>query len=153
MPVDPTLLAAYLQERKRRPAIVRARNGLPGLFHYTIARREDGYELVLDVDGLAHVWRMRNAPSAEPGSRRVAYETNGDPDGDAHRSAPPWDAGRWSPAGAGEPAQEIADGWLRLTLRGRKLSGEFSLVKLHDRRRPGAWLFAAARTRAARRSL
>lgn len=151
MPADPTLLATCLRERKQPTKRKRARRDAAAL-RFRIDRRDRGYELGLELGDMAFRWRLRTEPSLSPGSRRVAYELDADPAGDALSGASPWDSGRWSPAGAGEPAQEIADGWLRLTFGGRKIRGEFSLVRMRDERRPRAWLLAAVRPRTARRS-
>ena len=101
------------------------------------------YDLRLEHGGVLLSWAVPRGPSLDPRSRRLAVRTEdhpvdyGDfegviPSGYGMGTVELWDAGsfEWVRESAADPDGRLARGDIKFRLRGRKLSGEFALVRL-----------------------
>jgi bifunctional non-homologous end joining protein LigD len=112
-----------------------------GLFvvHKHAARRLH-FDLRLEMEGVLRSWAVPKGPSYDTADKRLAVHVEdhpleyGDfegliPDGNYGAGAViVWDRGRWIPVG--DPAEGLAKGKLLFELRGIKLHGMWTLVKL-----------------------
>jgi bifunctional non-homologous end joining protein LigD len=101
------------------------------------------YDFRLELDGVLKSWAVPKGPSTDPARKALAVQTedhpleyagfHGDiPEGEygaGHMDI--WDQGTWAPSG--DPQADLDAGKLRFTLKGRKLKGEWSLVKMHGK--------------------
>lgn len=105
------------------------------------------YDLRLELDGVLRSWAVPKGPSPDPADKRFAAETEDHPIEYAdfegiipagNYGAGPmivWDRGRWTPIG--DPHTGYRDGKLLFELRGYKLRGVFTLVRMKE---PKEWL-------------
>jgi bifunctional non-homologous end joining protein LigD len=112
-----------------------------GLFvvHKHAARRLH-FDLRLEMDGVLRSWAVPKGPSFDTADKRLAVHVEDHPleYGDFEGLIPEgnygagavivWDRGQWLPAG--DPAEGLAKGKLLFELRGLKLRGMWTLVKL-----------------------
>jgi bifunctional non-homologous end joining protein LigD len=99
------------------------------------------YDLRLEIDGVLVSWAVPAGPTLDPKAKRLAVRTEDHPMEyqDFEGVIPAreygggdvivWDAGTWEPYKTGDPAAELAAGTLHAELRGRKLAGQFVLVR------------------------
>jgi bifunctional non-homologous end joining protein LigD len=92
-------------------------------------------------------WAVPKGPSLEPGEKRLAVEVEDHPvDYASFEGRIPagqygagkvvvWDRGTWSPVG--DAAQGLSNGRLRFNLEGRRLRGQWTLVRMERPRRGG----------------
>ena len=108
------------------------------------------FDFRLEVGGVLRSWSIPRGPSLDPAEKRLAVETEDHPveylkfeglipegeygAGEHMR----WDAGTFEVLGEGTAAEQLEAGRLDFALKGEKLRGAFSLVKM--RRRAGEWL-------------
>ncbi len=106
-------------------------------------------------------WAVPKGPSLDPGERRLAVKVEDHPlDYGAFEGNIPegeygagaviiWDQGRWIPEG--DPAAGLRKGHLRFRLEGKKLAGEWSLVRMGKASKAGKenWLLIKGRDRSA----
>ena len=118
-----------------------AKAGTGGLFvvHKHAARRLH-YDLRLEMDGVLRSWAVPKGPSYDTADKRLAVMVEdhpleyGDFEGlipEGNYGAGPvivWDRGRWIPVG--DPTDGLDQGKLLFELRGLKLRGTWTLVKL-----------------------
>lgn len=109
------------------------------------AARRLHYDLRLQVNGTLKSWAVTRGPSLEPGERRLAVQVEDHPiDYAAFEGVIPagqygggtvmlWDAGTWEPLE--DPGKGLGQGQLRFRLHGRKLKGEWLLVRMGGKRR------------------
>lgn len=109
------------------------------------------YDLRIEVNGVLKSWAIPNGPSMNAGDRRLAVMINDQPlDYASFRGVVPrgksaadiveqWDRGEYVPHSLGERNCDDADvlcnisyGRLKFTLKGKKLKGVFTLVKLEN---------------------
>lgn len=115
------------------------------------AARALHYDFRLEVDGVLKSWAVPKGPSLNPKDKRLAMETEDHPvDYAAFEGVIPkpnygagtvmlWDAGEWQPEG--DPRKALAAGKLNFVLRGERLNGHWSLVKMKGGKRSGKeWL-------------
>ncbi len=109
----------------------------------------DHFDLRLECDGVLKSWAVPNGPPDGAGSQpRLAVRMDDVPvrEGEAETL---WDHGTWEPAAASDPAQDFADGRIAFQLRGGRIAGGFSLIRLRDDtgRKQGKenWLLKAER--------
>ena len=115
------------------------------------------YDFRLEIDGVLKSWAIPKGPSLNPVDRRLAVRVEDHPFEyrNFEGEIPPgqygagkvivWDRGTYRLAGGGGEvalAREFRKGALSLVLRGRKLRGAFSLVRLN---RPRQWLLIKKR--------
>src|SRR5262245_20374438 len=107
------------------------------------AARRLHFDLRLEVDGVFKSWAVTKGPSLDPKDKRLAVETEDHPldYGDFEGTIPEgeygggtvmlWDRGTWAPEG--DPHEGLRKGKLSFTLRGKRLKGGFTLVRMPGR--------------------
>jgi bifunctional non-homologous end joining protein LigD len=103
------------------------------------------YDFRLEADGVLASWAVPKGPTLVPGDRRLAMHVEDHPldyrDFEGNIPAGQygagnvivWDRGTYSLAEGDDPADEIAKGKITFILHGKKLRGEFTLVKIRPR--------------------
>jgi bifunctional non-homologous end joining protein LigD len=128
--------------------------GAGGLFvvHKHAARRLH-FDLRLEMEGVLRSWAVPKGPSFDTADKRLAVHVEDHPleYGDFEGLIPEgnygagavivWDRGQWLPVG--DPAEGLAKGKLLFELRGIKLHGMWTLVKLKKGEKE--WLFIKER--------
>lgn len=117
---------------------------------FVIEHREewhDHFDLRLECDGVLKSWAVPNGPpDGGEAQSRLAVRMDDVPVRDGEAEAL-WDRGTWEPAS--DPAQGLADGRIAFALRGDRVRGVFSLVRLRSDvgRKQGKenWLLRAER--------
>jgi len=142
--LKPDKLSAYRAkrsvERTPEPAgVVAAGPGRLFVIHKHAARHLH-WDLRLEMDGVLRSWAVPKGPSCNPADKRLAVHVEDHPleYGDFEGTIPEgnygagavivWDRGQWIPIG--DPAEGLAKGKLLFELRGHKLHGVWTLVKL-----------------------
>ncbi|MBV9925205.1 MAG: non-homologous end-joining DNA ligase [Acidobacteria bacterium] len=108
------------------------------------------FDFRLEVGGVLKSWSVPRGPSLDPSEKRLAVETEDHPveylkfeglipegeygAGEHMR----WDGGTYEVIGEGTAAEQLEAGRLDFALKGEKLKGAFTLVKM--KRREGEWL-------------
>ncbi len=126
------------------------------------AARRLHYDFRLELDGALKSWAVPKGPSLDPQARRMAVHVEDHPleYADFEGTIPPkqygagtvivWDRGTW--VAEGDPSEGYRDGKLKFELRGEKLHGSWTLVRMHghadDRQEP--WLLIKERDAFAR---
>lgn len=119
------------------------------------AARRLHYDLRLELDGVLKSWALTRGPSLVVGEKRLAVRTEDHPLAYAgFEGVIPqgnygagtvllWDSGEWE--ALGDPRAGLAKGHLRLRLRGTRLRGRWSLVRMGPARAAKEnWLFIKA---------
>ncbi|MBA2458338.1 MAG: DNA ligase, partial [Gemmatimonadales bacterium] len=140
-------------ERTAEPAgTIAAGAGRLFVVHQHAARRLH-FDLRLEMEGVLRSWAVPKGPSFDTADKRLAVLVEdhpleyGDfegliPDGNYGAGAViVWDRGRWAPVG--DPREGLAKGKLLFELRGYKLRGLWTLVKLKKGEKD--WLFIKER--------
>src|SRR5215213_6458530 len=159
MPSSPDRLSPYRAKRSLEhtpePAgSVRERPEAGGLFvvHKHAARRLH-YDLRLEMEGVLRSWAVPKGPSYDSADKRLAVLVEDHPleyghfeglipEGNYGAGAViVWDRGRWVPLE--DPVTGMAKGKLLFELRGHKLRGLWTLVKL--KKGDKEWLFIKER--------
>jgi bifunctional non-homologous end joining protein LigD len=103
------------------------------------------YDFRLEADGVLASWAVPKGPTLVPGDRRLAMHVEDHPIDyrDFEGNIPAgqygagsvivWDRGTYALAEGDDPGTEIANGKIKFVLRGKKLHGEFTLVKIKAR--------------------
>ena len=108
------------------------------------AARRLHYDLRLQLDGVLKSWAVPKGPSTSPLDKRLAVEVEDHPL--EYRTfegvIPPgqygagrvdiWDNGEWEPIG--DPRKSLRDGLLKFYLRGTKLIGQWTLVRMKKKK-------------------
>ncbi|MCA1619726.1 MAG: non-homologous end-joining DNA ligase [Acidobacteria bacterium] len=108
------------------------------------------FDFRLEVGGVLKSWSVPRGPSLDPSEKRLAVETEDHPveylkfeglipegeygAGEHMR----WDGGTYVALGEGSAAEQLEAGRLDFELKGEKLRGAFTLVRM--KRRAGEWL-------------
>ncbi|MEO7057815.1 MAG: non-homologous end-joining DNA ligase, partial [Caldimonas sp.] len=120
------------------------------------------YDFRLELDGTLKSWAVPKGPSLDPADKRMAVHVEDHPiDYGSFEGTIPagqygagkvivWDNGTWEPVG--DPRAGYRDGKLKFQLHGHKLSGGWTLVRMHGRaaERQEPWLLIKERDEAAR---
>jgi bifunctional non-homologous end joining protein LigD len=103
------------------------------------------YDFRLEAGGVLASWAVPKGPTLVPGDRRLAMHVEDHPldyrdfEGNIPSgqygagSVIVWDRGTYTLAEGDDPADEIARGKIKFILHGKKLHGEFTLVKIKPR--------------------
>ncbi len=103
------------------------------------------YDFRLESDGVLASWAVPKGPTLAPGDRRLAMHVEDHPldyrdfEGNIPAgqygagSVIVWDQGTYTLAEGDDPGDEIAGGKIKFVLHGKKLKGEFTLVKIKPR--------------------
>jgi bifunctional non-homologous end joining protein LigD len=133
--------------------------------HRFVVQKHDAtrlhYDFRLEMDGVLKSWAVPKGPSLDPGDKRLAMQVEDHPVSyfDFEGIIPEgnygagtvmvWDVGTWQPlspvpvngkyvpATDAEAAAMLAKGDLKFRLDGKKLKGDFALIKMRGRR-PGS---------------
>src|SRR6476660_7385709 len=101
------------------------------------------YDFRLELDGVLMSWAVTKGPSLDPADKRLAVHVEDHPlDYGGFEGTIPagqygggtvllWDEGTWEPLG--DPRAMYAKGNLKVVLHGRKLHGEWHLVRMRGR--------------------
>ena len=120
------------------------------------------YDFRLEFGGTMKSWAVPKGPSFDPQDKRMAVQVEDHPisyntfEGQipaGHYGAGRvivWDQGTWSPLG--DPATGLSEGKLKFTLKGHKLAGAWTLVRMHGRgsEKQPPWLLIKERDEQAR---
>jgi bifunctional non-homologous end joining protein LigD len=111
------------------------------------------YDFRLEADGVLKSWAIPKGPTLNPADRRLAMQVEDHPlDYKDFEGVIPsgnygagqviiWDRGTYRLAEGSDPAAEIRHGKIKFILRGHKLSGMFTLVRMRPRDgSANAWL-------------
>ena len=129
------------------------KNGRPAYARgFVIEHRKqwhDHFDLRLECDGVLKSWALPNGPpDGEATQSRLAVRMDDVPLRECQETSF-WDRGTWEPAAASDPAQDFAEGCIAFQLRGDRVAGGFSLIRLRDDtgRKQGKenWLLRAER--------
>ena len=120
------------------------------------------YDFRLEAGGVLKSWAVTKEPSLDPAVKRLAVRVEDHPlsyanfagtipaghygAGEVHI----WDRGTFEPHGSVE--RGLTAGRLSFTLRGEKLNGRFTLVRMHGPSKKENWLLIKGRDEHARRS-
>jgi len=133
--------------------------------HRFVVQKHDAtrlhYDFRLEMEGVLKSWAVPKGPSLDPADKRLAMQVEDHPvsyfdfegiipeDNYGAGTVMVWDVGTWQPlspvavqgkyvAGTdAEAAAMLAKGDLKFRLKGKKLNGDFALVKMRGRR-PGS---------------
>ncbi|HVZ42368.1 MAG TPA: DNA ligase D [Ramlibacter sp.] len=101
------------------------------------------YDFRLELEGTMKSWAVPKGPSFDPRDKRMAMPTEDHPIAynRFEGTIPPgnygagkviiWDKGTWMPVG--DPVKGYREGKLKFELRGHKLQGHWTLVRMHGR--------------------
>ena len=103
------------------------------------------YDFRLEVDGVLASWAIPKGPTLAVGKPRLAVHVDNHPLSyrDFEGVIPPghygagrvilWDSGTYQTPPGEEPASALSRGKITFDLRGKKLRGRFTLLKMHRR--------------------
>ncbi|MBA4758932.1 DNA ligase D [Sphingosinicella sp.] len=103
------------------------------------------YDFRLELDGVLKSWAVTRGPSLNPDDKRLAVRTEDHPlsYGGFEGNIPKgeygggtvmlWDEGTWEPVPGKDPRQTLKDGHLHFTLHGKRMKGEWLLVRMNAR--------------------
>src|SRR5258708_25492918 len=107
------------------------------------------YDFRLELDGVYKSWAVTKVPSLDPATKRLAVEVEDHPleYGTFEGTIPKgqygggtvqiWDRGTWAPQDD-DPKEQLADGHLKITLYGKRMRGNWALIRMRDAAaRPG----------------
>ncbi len=103
------------------------------------------YDFRLELDGVLKSWAVTKGPSLDPEDKRLAVRTEDHPlaYGDFEGTIPEeeygggtvmlWDDGTWEPIPGKDPRKTIEEGHLHFILHGKRMKGEWLLVRMKPR--------------------
>jgi len=133
-------VTAEPQGAKSKPRAAGAAKALPFVVQKHAATRLH-YDFRLGLDGVLKSWAVTKGPSYYPGDKRLAVQVEDHPweyagfEGTIPKgqygggTVMVWDEGEWIPHGDAE--QDLIDGELKFELHGKKLKGNWVLVRMH----------------------
>ena len=156
------LLAEYKAKRDFRktpePGPKRARKAGSRFVIQKHAARRTHFDFRLEHDGVLKSWAVTRGPSLDPSQKRLAVRTEDHPlDYGGFEGVIPkgeygggpvmiWDEGTWEHIG--DPEEGLAKGDLKFRLHGKRLHGDFVLVRMKKDRKGGKrenWLLIKKR--------
>ena len=109
------------------------------------AARRLHYDLRLELGGVLRSWAVTRGPSLNPADKRLAVQVEDHPVAYAGfegkipageyggGTVEIWDRGTWEPVGGVPAVQQLEAGRLKFQLRGKRLLGEWLLVRMRNR--------------------
>ncbi|HUU66412.1 MAG TPA: DNA polymerase ligase N-terminal domain-containing protein [Methyloceanibacter sp.] len=159
---DEDLLATYKAKRDfdktPEPGPKRARKKGNSFVIQKHAARRTHFDFRLEKDGVLKSWAVTKGPSLDPSQKRLAVRTEDHPleYGGFEGVIPKgeygggpvmiWDEGTWEPIG--DPDEGLAKGDLKFRLHGKRLNGDYVLVRMKKDRTGGKrenWLLIKKR--------
>jgi bifunctional non-homologous end joining protein LigD len=156
------LLAEYKAKRDfaktPEPGTTRGRNRGNSFVIQKHAARRTHFDFRLEHDGVLKSWAVTKGPSLDPSQKRLAVRTEDHPleyvgfEGvipkGEYGGGPVmiWDEGTWEPIG--DPNEGLAKGDFKFRLNGKRLKGDYVLVRMKKDRRGGKrenWLLIKKR--------
>jgi bifunctional non-homologous end joining protein LigD len=160
MPLEEYKRKRNFEQTPEPPAKVEAKAG-----HRFVVQKHDAtrlhYDFRLEMEGVLKSWAVPKGPSLDPADKRLAMQVEDHPvsyfdfegiipeDNYGAGTVMVWDVGTWQPLSPvavegkyvpgteAEAAAMLAKGDLKFRLKGKKLNGDFALVKMKGRR-PGS---------------
>ena len=159
---EPSGKRAPARKATRKAATVASGNGAQSFVIQKHAARRLHYDFRLELDGTLKSWAVPKGPSFDPADKRMAVHVEDHPlDYGSFEGVIPaghygagtvivWDRGVWVPDT--DPAAGYRDGKLKFELRGEKLQGHWTLVRMGGKRArdDNAWLLIKERDEYAR---
>ncbi|AGH48607.1 DNA ligase D [Sphingomonas sp. MM-1] len=121
----------------------------PASGHGFVVQKHDAtrlhYDFRLEMDGVLKSWAVTRGPSPDPADKRLAVRTEDHPLDYAHfegtipkgqyggGTVMLWDEGTWEPMPGKDPRRTLEEGHLHFILHGRRMKGEWLLVRLKPR--------------------
>jgi len=137
-----------------------ARKGRPRMLRFVVQKHHASrlhYDFRLEAGGTLKSWAVPKGPSLDPSDKRLAMHVEDHPlDYRTFEGVIPkgnygagevivWDAGTYRTLEGSDPESDIRRGKITFVLRGKKLKGEFALVKMRGRDTDeNAWLLIKA---------
>jgi bifunctional non-homologous end joining protein LigD len=135
------------------PDVEASRSGALPLF---VVHKHDAtrlhYDLRLEIDGVLVSWAIPKGPSYDPAEKRLAVQTEDHPlayatfegripDG-AYGAGDSllWESGTFDTVPPGQASEQLAKGRLHVLLRGKKLQGEWHLIRTRPMGKKAQWL-------------
>ncbi len=145
---DPEALAPYHRKRDfaKTPEPRSGGSARRGVLSFVVQKHHASrlhYDFRLELDGTLKSWAVPKGPCLDPTVKRMAVHVEDHPISyaDFEGTIPPkqygagtvivWDRGDWVPQG--DARQALAEGKLKFELRGSKLHGHWTLVRMHAR--------------------
>ncbi|MDM0013937.1 DNA ligase D [Variovorax sp. J22P168] len=160
-------LAPYHGKRdfKKTPEPRTGGRSAPGALSFVVQKHHAShlhYDFRLELDGTLRSWAVPKGPCLDPSVKRMAVQVEDHPISYANfeGTIPPkqygagtvivWDRGQW--AAEGDARAALAEGKLKFELRGDKLRGHWTLVRMRGKgERQQPWLLIKERDGEARR--
>ncbi|HEY9180956.1 MAG TPA: non-homologous end-joining DNA ligase [Candidatus Baltobacteraceae bacterium] len=151
-------LTRYKEKRKftQTPEPRGARKKSAGRLRFVIQKHHASrlhYDFRLEADGVLKSWAVPKGPSFDPKDRRLAMHVEDHPmDYRTFEGIIPegnygagevivWDEGTYELSEGDDPAAEIGKGKIKFVMHGKKMRGEFTLVRIRGRDASGdPWL-------------
>ena len=142
----------------RKPAAPRAaRRSKARVLRFVVQKHNASrlhYDFRLEADGVLKSWAVPKGPSLDPSEKRLAMHVEDHPlDYRTFEGIIPkgnygagqvivWDSGYYMTVDGSDPARDIAAGKIKFAMRGKKLNGIFTLVRMGGSRNADgkAWL-------------
>jgi bifunctional non-homologous end joining protein LigD len=164
-----SLLAKYHAKRRfdETPEPTSSRRVRPRGHRRFVVQRHDAshlhYDFRLEADGVLKSWAVPKGPTLNPADRRLAMQVEDHPlDYFDFEGVIPtgnygagevvvWDWGTYDVVDGDDPTRAIARGRIRIRMHGKKLKGQFTLVKMKARegKKDNAWLLIKSNDEAA----
>jgi bifunctional non-homologous end joining protein LigD len=121
------------------------------------AARRLHYDLRLEIDGAMASWAVPQGPSLDPAVKRLAVKVEDHPISYARFEGTipegnygagtvlVWDLGTWSPLTDVPVSKQLERGDFKFSLQGRKLVGQFGLIRMKSRSKQEEWLLIKKR--------